>query len=326
MYRTVQLRETESNGLRDRRVKGSLTASVRSVARDRGWFAEYTPFESHLNNNYGLGGGSAVKGIGTVILPVRTKSKGSGPRCHGTLRLQNVLHAPSVICNIIGSPIFFDDIAEVIEYRTGSIRDKLGRQIAYLVKDSVCPNVSHVKLSGPPLGPQLGPSPFNQNDVYMISVRWSDAERAKWERAKPYTDEEKQWLKDHWNGEFNFLRAYGFSIYKDEDREEGRAIVRTFMSNDSQDQDLDAGDIFEHTGFCVEVEDLDENEDDEEDMEDMLEGHQADYNFTDCQLEFVEKHWDNAVNFMHTYGLKFYDDDDCNTARRLVDKLIKDAA
>lgn len=52
---------------------------------------------------------------------------------------------------------------------------------------------------------------------------------AAYSGTAPYTAAEKQWLKDAWVDEFHFLRAYGLSIYKEEDREEGRAIVRAFM-------------------------------------------------------------------------------------------------
>lgn len=47
-----------------------------------------------------------------------------------------------------------------------------------------------------------------------------------------YTGTEKQWLKKNWGSEFKFLQAYGLKIYNDEDREEGRAIVRAFMEHD----------------------------------------------------------------------------------------------
>ncbi|KAK0655096.1 hypothetical protein B0T16DRAFT_318492, partial [Cercophora newfieldiana] len=50
--------------------------------------------------------------------------------------------------------------------------------------------------------------------------------------AAPYTAEEKQWLNRHFGGEFKFLMAYGLSIYKEEDREEGRHIVRAMMANE----------------------------------------------------------------------------------------------
>lgn len=52
--------------------------------------------------------------------------------------------------------------------------------------------------------------------------------------APKYTSAELQWLQRHWDGEFKFLQAYGLSIYKDEDREEGRRIVRAFMEQDAR--------------------------------------------------------------------------------------------
>jgi hypothetical protein len=47
-----------------------------------------------------------------------------------------------------------------------------------------------------------------------------------------YTAIEKQWLKKHYGGEYHFLRAYGLKIFNEEDREEGRALLREFMSED----------------------------------------------------------------------------------------------
>jgi hypothetical protein len=48
----------------------------------------------------------------------------------------------------------------------------------------------------------------------------------------PYTTAEKNWLNVHWGGEFQFLQAYQLSIYDEDDREEGRRIVRAFMAQD----------------------------------------------------------------------------------------------
>jgi hypothetical protein len=58
--------------------------------------------------------------------------------------------------------------------------------------------------------------------------------KAKAEAAPsaPYTEEEKGWLKREWGDEFKFLTTYGLSIYKDEDRDEGRRIVRAMMEVD----------------------------------------------------------------------------------------------
>ncbi|KXT09035.1 hypothetical protein AC579_2540 [Pseudocercospora musae] len=44
-----------------------------------------------------------------------------------------------------------------------------------------------------------------------------------------YTPEEKAYIKQQWGSEYYMLRDYGMSIYKEEHREEGRAIVRGFM-------------------------------------------------------------------------------------------------
>lgn len=51
----------------------------------------------------------------------------------------------------------------------------------------------------------------------------------------PYTTEEKQWLKKNHQDEFHFLRMYCLSIYEEEERAEGRRIVRAFMEDEKED-------------------------------------------------------------------------------------------
>lgn len=56
----------------------------------------------------------------------------------------------------------------------------------------------------------------------------------------PLTEREKQYLKKHYGNEFHFLRAYALSIYKEEDREEGREILRGMMeAEDNMDDEED---------------------------------------------------------------------------------------
>lgn len=50
-----------------------------------------------------------------------------------------------------------------------------------------------------------------------------------------YTAAEKAYIKKHWANEFHFLHTLGLSIYKDEDHEEGRSILRALMHNDPSD-------------------------------------------------------------------------------------------
>jgi hypothetical protein len=53
--------------------------------------------------------------------------------------------------------------------------------------------------------------------------------------APGYTAEEKQWPKKQWGSEYYFLRAYGLSIFKDKDSEEGRTIVKAMREHDEDD-------------------------------------------------------------------------------------------
>jgi hypothetical protein len=49
-------------------------------------------------------------------------------------------------------------------------------------------------------------------------------------QVPPYTAAEKAWLKQHWDGEFKFLASYALIIYNEDDRAEGRLIVRAMMA------------------------------------------------------------------------------------------------
>lgn len=45
---------------------------------------------------------------------------------------------------------------------------------------------------------------------------------------------EKDWIKDNWESEYKLLRDYDLSIYDEDDRAEGRAIVREYMRRDAE--------------------------------------------------------------------------------------------
>ncbi|KAL9109157.1 MAG: hypothetical protein Q9227_006082 [Pyrenula ochraceoflavens] len=208
------------------------------LAKDRGWFTEYVPFESTVNSIIGSRGAN-VEGIGIVELPVKRKPRGSGPDAHAVLRLVDVLHVPSALCNVLGGPILDDYDVHMgrSEGSLGSIIEPNGRKLAYF--DPSC-NLFVIKLSGPPIGPQLGPSLFQNGGSHYINVNWEDSERQRWTAHRKkmassrdeYTPEEKAWLKKHYNGEFHFLQSFGLKIYEDEDREEGRRILRGLMQHD----------------------------------------------------------------------------------------------
>ncbi|KAJ4006020.1 hypothetical protein NW752_001265 [Fusarium irregulare] len=253
-----------------------------------------------------------VVGIGTVELPVKRSPSATGPRSHGILRLRNVLHVPTLICNIIGSPILdeytvhtgFDD-----KYTKDTIKDKHGRDAAYFGSRL---KPFQVRLSGPPIGPRVGLAPFEVSKLYLINVLWADSERKKWEdhRASktlqqaevgPLTTEEKQWLKDHWGSEFKFLMSHGLDISKEDDREEGRSILRAIMAGSDSDDS--------HSGL-------------DDPNEYRPEVQLAESYFDADQVKFIKKHYGDPLTFMITFGLKFYNAEDCEEARSIVGSLM----
>lgn len=209
-----------------------------------------------------------------------------------------------------------------------------------------------IKVRGGPTGPHLGPHVLEENGMYALGCHWSHEEEQKWsdfkvknnmENSAPaftvavntqvnflgesstvgamdkmafsdkfpaYNSEEKAFLKEEWGDEYHFLREQGLNIHKEEDREEGRNVLRAFM-----DMEKDNHMSFDPTPDYNDIEE--EEYDDQWDPE----GHQADYNFTQSQLEKMEKQFKNSEEFMLSYGLKFYDDDDLKTARVIAEKF-----
>ncbi|CAG7558039.1 unnamed protein product [Fusarium equiseti] len=285
------------------------------AAKDRSWFgADYTTLDSVAGSMTGETRAPVV-GIGTVELPVKRSPTATGPRSHGILRLRNVLHVPTLICNIIGSPIL-DEYTIHTDFNDkdtkGTIKDKHGRNAAYF--DSRL-KLFQVRLSGPPVGPRVGPAPLEVSKLYVINVLWADDEREKWEElraskalqqaeAGPLTTEEKQWLKNHWGNEFKFLMSHGLNINKEDDREEGRSILRAIMA-DSDDDDSDDSDV--GLGYS---------------NDDRPEVQLAESYFDADELKFINKHYGDSLTFMITFGLKFYKAEDCEEARSIVGSLM----
>ncbi|KAJ9412559.1 hypothetical protein FOXG_17080 [Fusarium oxysporum f. sp. lycopersici 4287] len=218
------------------------------VAKDRSWFGDdYVSLNSAINSMTGTL--IEVIGIGTVDLPTKASPNRNGPRSHGTLRLRNVLHAPSIICNIIGSPVLDDYhvVTLVSGTSSGSIhRLSDSRRIAYFMPAPQAARFFQVRLSGPPVGPKVGPPPFDPFTKYLLRVEWPDSERKKHDNAQlllldkdidegPLRANENAWVKKHYGDEFKFLQAHGLSIFKEKDRAEGRIIVRNMISRNNEE-------------------------------------------------------------------------------------------
>ncbi|KAJ4145740.1 hypothetical protein LMH87_004577 [Akanthomyces muscarius] len=187
------------------------TGTAVHVAKDRSWFCvDYRPISSALTSD------APVIGMGTMHLPVK-QTPGARNRGHGTLTLRDVLHVPSALCNIVGTPVFQDYNVSLGSGpgSDGSISLFDGTPVAYITPGRRLPEV---RLSGPPIGPRVGPSPFKPDAIYWIKAAWSETEREKWldvdaalaSGDAPQTpahpsDEEERWLKRHVDGGFEVI-------------------------------------------------------------------------------------------------------------------------
>ncbi|KAL6363096.1 hypothetical protein LRP88_02500 [Fusarium phalaenopsidis] len=248
------------------------------VACDRHWLSDdYTPFKTWLTDSRGVK--FEAIGVGNIILPVDLSN---GNR--GEIFLRNVLHFPDAACNSIGGPIFIDyniDGTDGMNFADDvqTLRDDQCRPCAYFERGS---KVFYIlNLGGPPHGARLGPCPLDEGKGYMIGF-----------------DSERAWLKEHWGNEFKFLAAYGLSIYDDEERKEGREIMRMTIAKEKEPRELD-----KHA------------HDD---------SHLIDHYFSDDELEEIELQFGNSKKFLEEYlGFSIHNDEHCRAARRNIQEFMR---
>ncbi|PSN60007.1 hypothetical protein BS50DRAFT_656165 [Corynespora cassiicola Philippines] len=248
-----------------RRRTGSYLSSI---CNDRGWFTSYVPYSSFVESYYHA---LAVTGFGTVVLPVKKSPNRSGPNAHGQIILKDVLHVPPAVCNIIAYKKMSardgnkDYNFSLRASGNGSVHvmDSNKRSVAYFVPNPL----PIIRLSGPPVGPRLAPCALRGRTELMLSIRWPGEEIMRWiahlfennllvdnavtnnvaaetttnrQPESPYTYAEKEWLKQHYGDEFHFLRDCGLRIFREEDREVGRTLLRQLMAADNEgDSDSD---------------------------------------------------------------------------------------
>jgi len=293
------------------------TASNAHCANHRDWFVNYKPFKSHTGGT--IGGRLDVEGVGDVELRVKKPNRNARPS-YSVIWLKDVLYCPSAICN------------QVSVSRAG-YGMALRREGSELTRDNVpigvidTPVLPKLRLTGQPPNQTC----LDKDGMYSLSFRWPDEERARWERVKaaavesepssqvtPYTVEEKEWLKENWGGEFRFLRAHLLKIHDEEDRAEGRRIVRAMM----HDSDGDGGDDDDDESFTISY----TNGRGAKPIIPHDEGHMADYHFSEKQLIWIEENFGNSASFLAIYGLKFYDDDDYEEGKRIAQAMMGDDA
>ncbi|KAL8741426.1 MAG: hypothetical protein Q9184_008387, partial [Pyrenodesmia sp. 2 TL-2023] len=234
----------------------------------------------------------------------------------GYLILRDVLYAPEAFCNIIGGPLFDD-----YNWDTGS------RRVTAKTNGACAGIIDLNKLYRFRLRGQCArQTSLDSETMYVIRANWNPTERARWEsfrsghggashvneatastESPPLTQEEKQWLKDNYRDEFHFLRMYGLSIYKEEDRDEGRRTLRALM----EDPGDEASDTSSLDSF-------------QRDLANDPTSHAADYHFSESELDWIKAGYGHSGHFLRCYGLKFYDDEDCKEGKAIVQAILSD--
>ncbi|KAH7161592.1 hypothetical protein EDB81DRAFT_756112 [Dactylonectria macrodidyma] len=144
---------------------------------------------------------------------------------------------------------------------------------------------------------------FKHYDIWRASVdKASRQSNAATTATESLTPDEKAWLRKHYRNEFKFLQSYALSIHNEEDREEGRVIMRAMVSNDEDDV----------------------SEDEEDSDEFNPEHHFADHKFSEKVLDWIEAYYGNSMHFMLCYGLKFYNDEDCEESQSIVRVIMSE--
>ena len=301
-----------------------------------------------------------------------------------TLILEDVLHIPTSCCNILGAPIIHHYKVELCSGKDGLYNKTTGGRIC--IFDQPLGKLWRLRLKGQSATETVfdkesvywihatwpksegarwhrlkGKMLHDVNDlgstVQAQKTEGTPADRLLTELSKmeltkdnpknpPYTQEEKDWLKKHFDGEFRFLRAYGLTIYEEEERAEGRQILRALMEGDLGDENSTRSEkvrgrqrlTSKDVGSAEQDEQGDDRKrgsmrQDEEDepeeenkflrnLQEHPESHAADYHFSEAELEWIEKHYGYSSNFLMTFGLKFYDDGDCQEGKRIVQQSM----
>ncbi|RMZ84031.1 hypothetical protein DV737_g1304, partial [Chaetothyriales sp. CBS 132003] len=154
------------------------SASNVHVAIDRTAFKDYVPFKSHVLTVSGQRA-VIVKGIGRVELEIKRRR---GSRDSHKIVLENVLHVPSWLCNIV-SDVYFVPVNGYDHEWTGfnvSFRQKHGDTWQpWGYTENFC-GLHRLVLSRRP----RGRSPMLEDrdrEVFSINVIWPQSQRDKWD-------------------------------------------------------------------------------------------------------------------------------------------------
>ena len=97
-------------------------------------------------------------------------------------------------------------------------------------------------------------------------------------------------------------------------------------SDDAPNHSVDERAIFTRGVHYTEVDSDEEGSQGsfERDLEENPASHAADYHFSGEQLEWIKRSYGHSLSFLMSYGLKFYDDEDCEEGVAIVRAFMSD--
>ena len=208
------------------------------VANHRDWFTNFTPFETYITEFPRITS-LDVHGIGDVRLRINSHPTNGESF---VLHVKNVLYAPDAIVNILS---FHTDPRPELKSNGPHGRQMVAAGGTMLLGKAA--TLSKFWL----VGQERERSTLEAAGLPHVGAMWDLAERQRWKAYKPlaqriaeieevgegsdgfYSAAEKDWLEKGGYGrefgEYRFLQALGLSLFKDEDREQGRLTLRDMM-------------------------------------------------------------------------------------------------
>ena len=294
------------------------------------WFTKYYPFSSIVTVT--IGGQTAiwpVFGVGEVKFEQPSGERGDEgylPDC----TVGTVLFVPDSLINIFG--LGASDINVVLEACGAKLQaHKSGIYGGRLDTSNAPPNDLRVTTRSMTAQSELHPSRPLDMQIIWKSVIWDTLKKmggtalAKEMTKKRYNRRQLSWLKRNYGDEAKFLQSHGLSIEVHEDRNRGAQTVVDEMEASIKDPgERDAL-------YAVEEHDDPKIEHYREEGFVSISGSSdkvltmADSLFEKDSLEYIRKHYEDSGRFMLSYGLRPWDEDDCDDAKRIVRKSMKTA-
>ena len=201
------------------------TGSNVSIVTNRESFIEYTPFPTEAQPV--IGGSFDVHGVGKIAVRVAC----AAPETENVITLDDVLYSTASSFNVLGNDFLSAYPPQGLSFRPTTPDE------SYYIKGANGSLAGTLKWHPKPqllklcLAPDPRTTRLDTDGYYALGVTWTNAERQKWEDYKYgvtlLSTDEKQWLKDNgYKDEWSFLKMYGLTLLKEEDRQIGRNLLR----------------------------------------------------------------------------------------------------